>query len=78
MHHWLGRFLYVVAAACAAAGLLALWRLAQTETPERTPGDVRIHFSVGEATPRGDRLRLAGAGLLLLAAALWVVARGFA
>jgi hypothetical protein len=74
-HQWLGWLLYAAAAGCAVVGLRALWQLAQTKTPDAAPGDVRIHFAVGEATPRADRLRLTGALLLLLAAGLWVVAR---
>lgn len=78
MSHWLVWLLYAAAAVCAIAGLRALWLLAQTPSPESAPGEVHAHFSVGEATPRGDRLRLTSAILLLLAAALAVAARKIA
>lgn len=75
MHHWLRWLTFAAAALSVASGLRALWLLAQTRTPDPAPGEVQLHFSVGEATPRGDRLRLMGTVLLTLGVVLAIVAR---
>ena len=65
--------LYAASVLCGAGGLRALSLLAKTPTPERSPGESPIHWAVGEATPRGDRLRLVGAALLGLGVVLAVL-----
>lgn len=73
--HLLNYLLYALAALFIAAGLRALWLVAQTPTPDRAPDDSPFHFQLGETTPRADRLRLMSIALLGVGVVLAVITR---